>query len=104
MKTFLLIVAVLFSTNVLAWGDREQGALIGLAVGALVGSHSNQQRPQRVEQVYVVNTPPQIIHTPNGGYYIPPSREIHREVIYCHYTMVPNQFGSLNYIETCQRR
>lgn len=47
-----LIIAVAASsviTSAFAWGDREQGALLGLVIGAVAGSQAEQNN-QRIQQ------------------------------------------------------
>lgn len=50
MKKILLIVAMLVSSQAVAWGDREQGVLVGIAAGYLL----NQANQPRQEQVVII--------------------------------------------------
>lgn len=50
MKTLFLIVALAISGNVFAWGDREQGVLVGVTAGYLI----NQATQNRREQVVII--------------------------------------------------
>ena len=65
------VIAMTFTTQVHAWGDREQGALAGLVIGALMQkswgqSQSNgyppvQQGQPPIQQYPVYSPQPQII-------------------------------------------
>lgn len=58
-----ILIASTLSTPVLAWGDREQGALLGLVIGGVVASQQAEQRQPRVvypQQQIIVQPVPQI--------------------------------------------
>ena len=87
MKKFIVavtaVLALTFSAQARAWGDREQGALAGLVVGALMQKawgqpQSNGYPPvhQGLPQQYPVYTPqPQIIVQAPPVIYQPPMRQ-----------------------------
>ena len=60
-KTIALIAAACIATPALAWGDREQGALAGIAA-TLIFQHI--QRDAQAQQPPVVYQQPQIIYAP----------------------------------------
>lgn len=77
-----LIIAVAASsviTSAFAWGDREQGALLGLVIGAVAGSQAEQnhqrdrQSDRRYDQpstVYIQTQPAPVYVQPRCGYNI----------------------------------
>ena len=54
MKKLILIAAALVSSPAFAWGDREQGALLGLGLGWII---ANQQNQAQVPRQVIVNPP-----------------------------------------------
>jgi hypothetical protein len=60
-----LIAAACIATPALAWGDREQGALVGI-LGTLVFQHvkreSQAQPPVIVQQPQVIYQPPVVVY------------------------------------------
>jgi hypothetical protein len=62
MKTLVtLALAATMATPSFAWGDREQGALLGLVIGSTIANiHNKQQQPGLV----VPSPPPQAIYVP----------------------------------------
>jgi hypothetical protein len=50
----LILIAALISSPAFAWGDREQGALLGLGLGWIL---SNQQNQAQVPRQVIVNPP-----------------------------------------------
>lgn len=87
----VLIGFSLVSTNALAWGDREQGILTGVA-GLWVFQQLNKagqpQAPVIVQQppVYVQSQPPVYVQ---------------RNQQYCESTQVTDQFGQARMITYC---
>ena len=65
-KILIAVVTALVSTAGFAWGDREQGALIGIVVGNAIANRQVYQSPP------VVYTQPQIIYVPAPVYQLPP--------------------------------
>lgn len=66
-KTIVALALVATGTSALAWGDREQGILAGIA-GTLFLQHlqrQQQQPPVVVQQPQVIQQPP--IVSSNGG-------------------------------------
>jgi hypothetical protein len=54
MKKLILSLALVAATPAFAWGDREQGALLGLGLGWILSNQQNQvQAPRQV----IVNPP-----------------------------------------------
>ena len=67
-KTILALTLVATATTSMAWGDREQGALLGLIIGShIVGQH---QRAHEHPPVYV--QPPPVYVQPAPIYIEPP--------------------------------
>ena len=79
--TFALGVAL--SSSAFAWGDREQGALIGFAAGALLHHYAQPRQPDygvRTHQVYVA--PQRPVYAPPQ--YAAPRPPVHLEQDYRH--------------------
>lgn len=69
-KTFLALTLVVTATTSMAWGDREQGALLGLIIGGhIVGQH---QRPPVYMQPPVYYQPAPVYIQPQPMYIQPP--------------------------------
>ena len=59
-KLIIAVAAVAISTSAMAWGPREQSALTGLVIGAVVASQYDAPAPRhqrRYEPVYVQPQP-----------------------------------------------
>lgn len=65
-KLILAALITLMSTQSFAWGDREQGVLVGLASGYLINQISqpkqNPQVHQQQQQYVVVEQQPRVIY------------------------------------------
>ena len=75
-KLIIAVAAVAISTSAMAWGPREQGALTGLVIGAVVASQYDAPEPRyqrRQEPVYVQPQP----------VYIQPQPQICGYNVYC---------------------
>lgn len=64
-KLITLLLAAAASTSAFAWGDREQGALLGATLGYIVGQQ-NQPRPY-TQPPAVYQQPP--VYVPATPYY-----------------------------------
>jgi hypothetical protein len=71
------VIASSVSISAYAWSDREQGALLGLVIGAVAGSHveqnnqRNNQSGRRYDQpstVYIQTQPAPVYVQPRCGY------------------------------------
>jgi hypothetical protein len=83
MKTLLISTALALSvTSANAWGEREQGALIGLIVGGLIVSKQEKDQPR-----LQLPQPQQVIILP--PVYIPPKTQT------CLQHPVYDQYGRL---------
>ena len=51
-KVICALVALGVSGSAMAWGDREQGALVGAVIGAVIAKESTRQDMYRNEVVY----------------------------------------------------
>ena len=101
MKSLRAIIAGLLitssSTPALAWGDREQGILAGIAGVWLFNQLTrDDQRPTQPAQ------PPSVVYQPAPVYVYPePPVYVHRPR--CHYFPVVDQFGRVMYYrQHCQ--
>jgi hypothetical protein len=54
MKKLALSLALIAASPAFAWGDREQGALLGLGLGWII---ANQQNQAQVPRQVIVNPP-----------------------------------------------
>jgi len=71
MKKFITAMCfILVAPSALAWGDREQGALIGFTAGAIL-SNINQHPTQQSQPVYVQRIEPIYVER----HYVPPPRQ-----------------------------
>ena len=80
MKNLIIAVAALSAiTSAFAWGDTERAALTGLVIGAVAGSHveqnnqRNNQSGRRYDQpstVYIQTQPAPVYVQPRCGYNI----------------------------------
>ena len=75
---YLVLVLALISNSAFAWGDREQGALTGFVIGAIIGNkHQQPSNP-----VYLPPPPPQPIYIPPPVVYTyPPQQQLFRQRI-----------------------
>lgn len=94
----VLIGFSLVSTNALAWGDREQGILTGVA-GLWVFQQLNKAgQPQAP---VIVQQPPVIVQQPPVYVQSQPPVYVQRNQQYCESTQVTDQFGQARMITYC---
>lgn len=91
MKTLIAAVMIALgfaSAPAQAWGDREQGALAGLIIGAIIANQDRQNDRHTGERPPVVIGGPQVIVTPQP---YPTHRHppVYREYPYDHPVYVP---------------
>ena len=56
-KLLVGLVAATVASSSLAWGDREQAALLGAVLGGIIASQSHRDREDRVEPRVIIRPP-----------------------------------------------
>lgn len=81
-KTILAMALVVTATTSFAWGDREQGALLGLIIGGhIVAQHQQAQVYVQPPPVYY-QAPPVYIQQPPVYYQVPQPVYVQPPVVY----------------------
>lgn len=111
IKILTVASSVLFTVPASAWGDREQGALLGLAAGIFL-SQSNQYQTNRVvppsNNTKFDSVPPSYHHRHNYNNYNHPNIYRYGPSVYqggsvCREVLVSDQWGnSVNRYYDCR--
>lgn len=93
-----LLVGMVFSTSAMAWGEREQGIVTGVA-GLWIFQQLNKAGEPQHPPVVIQQQPPVIIQQqPQVIYQQAPRQQ------YCEWTTVVDQFGTQRGIHHCYYR
>lgn len=92
-----LLVSMVFSTSAMAWGEREQGVVTGIA-GLWIFQQLNKVGEQ--QPTVIVQQQPQVIYQqqPQVIYQQAPRQQ------YCEWTPVIDQFGTQRGVHHCYYR